>query len=182
MRTDADALRARVQGRMLEQLADRIERAAHRTSGAGPLTGGSVGFRSAAVPAAPSDFDALIVAAAQRHGVDTALIRAVIAVESGYRPGAVSSAGAKGLMQLMDATAQGLGVTDPFDPAQNIDGGTRYLRMMLDRFGEISLALAAYNAGPGAVERFGGIPPYAETQRYVPAVLEGYRRHLDATA
>ncbi len=119
----------------------------------------------------PSDFDALIEEAAQRAGLDPSLVRAVVAVESGFRPNAVSRAGAKGLMQLMDGTARALGVSNPFDPAQNLWGGTAFLRQMLGRFRDERLALAAYNAGPAAVERFGGIPPYAETRRYVSLVM-----------
>lgn len=105
--------------------------------------------------------------AAAQHGLPTWLIKAVIAAESAGIPTAVSSAGAKGLMQLMDSTASEMGVRDAFDPVENILGGTRYLRLMLDRFGSVPLALAAYNAGPGTVARHGGIPPYPETRTYV---------------
>ncbi|GIV54082.1 MAG: hypothetical protein KatS3mg039_0600 [Candidatus Kapaibacterium sp.] len=115
--------------------------------------------------------------ASRQYGVPVWLIKAVIAAESAGRTDAVSPAGAKGLMQLMDATAADVGVENVFDPADNILGGTRYLRMMLDRFGSVRLALAAYNAGPGAVARYGGVPPYAETQAYVRRV-EAYARQF----
>ncbi|MCL2840594.1 MAG: lytic transglycosylase domain-containing protein [Defluviitaleaceae bacterium] len=115
-----------------------------------------------------------IEAAALRHNLDPSLIRAVIRVESSYRHDAVSHAGAMGLMQLMPGTAASLGVVDPFDIRQNIDGGTRYLRQLLDMFdNDLTLALAAYNAGQGAVRRHGGIPPFRETQNFVPRV-KGY--------
>ncbi len=119
-----------------------------------------------------SAYDDLINQTAQKYKLDAALLKALIHAESGFNPQAVSPAGAKGLTQLMPATAAALGVTDPFDPAQSIDGGARYLRAQLDRFGgDEALALAAYNAGPAAVIKYRGIPPYKETQNYVQKVL-----------
>lgn len=126
---------------------------------------------TATAPSAATPFGAEIDAAAARNGIDPALLRALVRQESGFDPAARSSAGATGLTQLMPGTAASLGV-DPTDPAQALDGGARYLRQQLDRFGgDERLALAAYNAGPGAVARHGGVPPYAETQRYVERVL-----------
>jgi len=127
-------------------------------------------------PAAVGDLERLAEEAARRHGLDPALVRAVVAVESGFQPEAVSPKGAKGLMQLMPATARELGVADPFDAAANLDGGSRYLRSLLARYeGDLAKALAAYNAGMGAVARHRGVPPYAETRRYVQKVLGRYQ-------
>ena len=126
----------------------------------------------------PNGYGQLISDAAARYGVDPALVAGVVESESGFNPRATSGAGARGLMQLMDGTARGLGVTDSYDPVQNINGGTRLLRQLLDKYnGDPHLALAAYNAGGGAVDRYGGIPPYPETQRYVPRVLAAAERY-----
>lgn len=124
----------------------------------------------------PQEFEHLIAKASAKYGVSASLIRAVIQAESGYNPQAVSRAGAGGLMQLMPGTAKHLKVTDRFDPGQNVDGGVRYLKFLLDTFkGDVSLALAAYNAGLSKVAKYGGIPPYEETRTYVSRVLSYMR-------
>lgn len=124
--------------------------------------------------AGANPFAAEISAAATRNGIDPNLLTGLIRAESNFDPSAGSPAGAQGLAQLMPGTAASLGVTNPLDPVQSIEGGAKYLRQQLDRFGgDVTKALAAYNAGPGAVERFGGVPPYEETQNYVQRVL-GY--------
>lgn len=128
-----------------------------------------------------SSFDGLIEQASARYNVDSDLVRAVIKVESNFDPNAVSHAGAKGLMQLMDGTAASLGVNDSFDAAQNIEGGVAYLAQQLRRFdGDTTLALAAYNAGPGTVMRYGGVPPITETRNYVQRVLSFYSPDADS--
>lgn len=115
----------------------------------------------------------LVSASAQRQGVSPQLALAVARAESNFDAQAVSAAGAQGVMQLMPDTARSLGVRNPQDPRENIDGGVAYLRQMLQRFdGDVSKAAAAYNAGPGAVEQYGGVPPYGETQQYVQKVLQ----------
>ncbi len=105
-----------------------------------------------------------------KYSIDKCLVMAVIDVESGFNAGAVSSAGAQGLMQIMPSTGKDLDLVDPFNPTENIDAGIRYLRFLLDKFPDRRLAIAAYNAGPNAVEKYGGIPPYSETQDYVKKV------------
>jgi soluble lytic murein transglycosylase-like protein len=116
-----------------------------------------------------------IDAAANQYGIDPLLLQSLIQQESGFDPNATSASGAQGLTQLMPSTAAGLGVTNPYDPTQSIQGGAKYLADQLQTFdGDPSLALAAYNAGPGAVEQYGGIPPYPETANYVQQVLARY--------
>ena len=126
----------------------------------------------------PKDYDGMISEASQKYGVDQALIRAVIRQESAFNPKATSHCGAKGMMQLMDPTAQDLGVKNSYDPYDNIMGGTKYLKQLMDRFdGNLTKAIAGYNAGPGAVEQHGGTPPYAETRDYVAKVLGYYQSY-----
>ena len=141
-------------------------------------------FRSPTAPAAaattlqlPGGFGQMVDQAAKKYGVDPALIAAVMETESRFNPDAVSQAGARGLMQLMPATARGLGVTDASDPQQNILGGAKLLGQLSEKYkGNLELTLAAYNAGSGAVDKHGGIPPYAETRKYVPLVMSAYER------
>jgi soluble lytic murein transglycosylase-like protein len=136
--------------------------AAGSTPATGAATGADVG----------GQFSDLINAAAQKYGVDPALLKGLIRQESNFNPNAKSPAGAAGLCQLMPGTAAALGCTNPLDPAQAIDAGAKYLSQQLKAFGgDPRKALAAYNAGPGAVQRYGGVPPYAETQNYVRSVM-----------
>jgi soluble lytic murein transglycosylase-like protein len=141
------------------------------SAGAGSETGG--------------EYEALVDQAAARNGLDPAVLHGLIQQESGFDPSAGSSAGAQGLTQLMPGTASSLGVANPLDPAESIEGGARYLGEMMSKFGgNTEDALAAYNAGPGAVQQYGGIPPYAETQSYVSKVLgyaEAYRQSHPTT-
>lgn len=132
---------------------------------------------AAAPAAAPVNINRLVSAASDRHQVDADLIASVIRAESGFRPHALSPKGAQGLMQLMPQTASRLGVADPFQPEANIDGGTRYLRDLLIRYhDDIPKALAAYNAGPERVERYGGLPPFRETHAYVARVIRDFNQ------
>lgn len=127
-------------------------------------------------PGSPDRYDVIIADAARRHGVPTALIKAVIKAESDFDPQTVSRRGALGLMQIMPANLEILEVADPFNPQENIMGGVRYLKAMLERFDQdLQLALAAYNAGPGVVEQYRAIPPFPETRHYIQKVLRFYR-------
>jgi soluble lytic murein transglycosylase-like protein len=152
------------------------------TADAAPLVGEGNSALEGSVEgsAGSSEYNPLIEQAAARYGLNPAVLHGLIQQESGFDPGAQSSAGAAGLTQLMPGTAASLGVANPLDPAESIEGGARYLSQLMSEFGgNTEDALAAYNAGPGAVQQYGGIPPYAETQSYVSKVLgyaEAYRQ------
>ena len=129
----------------------------------------------------PAEYEQLIKTCSARYGVNPSLVKAVIHAESGYNPNAVSSKGASGLMQLMPATARSLKVADRFNPKDNVEGGVKYLRFLLDTFrGDVSLAVAAYNAGLTTVAKYGGIPPYNETRTYVSRVLSYMKSYQES--
>ncbi len=159
--------------------ADKRYRLVRKEAGTPPLTA-AAGMPQVSMPREASIrlFAPIIELASRTHGVDVALVHAVISAESGYNPGAVSRAGARGIMQLMPGTAARFGVQNIMDPTENIQGGVRYLRQLMTLFnGNMELAVAAYNAGENAVIRHGHrIPPYAETVHYVPKVLGFYRK------
>jgi soluble lytic murein transglycosylase-like protein len=126
----------------------------------------------------PNEIQSLVNSASTRNDVAPGLVNAVVMAESAGDPSAISTAGAQGLMQLMPGTSAGCGISNPFDPQQNVDCGTRYLHQLLARYNNnIELAVAAYNAGPGAVDQYHGVPPYAETRAYVSRVLTAYRNY-----
>jgi soluble lytic murein transglycosylase len=128
-----------------------------------------------------NQFDSIISDASKKYDLEASLIKAVIKAESDFDPNAISHKGARGLMQIMPMNYRLLNVENPFDPHQNINGGARYLREMMDRYnGKLNLSLAAYNAGPGAVDRYGGIPPYPETTEYIDRVMKYYQRYKNS--
>ena len=184
-----EALRAQLRGpqgvqKRIEEIQQRagVDSFASRLEAAGaPVVSGAVAprnpFGDSIRPSANTvQLQAMADGVARREGVDPKLLRAIIETESGWNPLAVSNKGAQGLSQLMPDTARELGVTSPLDPEQNLTGGARYLKQMLAKFSDPNLAVAAYNAGPGAVSKYGGIPPFAETQAYVKRVMERYGR------
>jgi soluble lytic murein transglycosylase-like protein len=147
----------------------------YHTDDSGRRTSALRGSERRLDPQRVQSFDAHIQEAAQLYQLPEAFIRAVVLVESNFFPDAISDAGAMGLMQLMPGTAVNMGVLDAFDPRQNVLGGTRYLRVLANRFnGDLVLTVAAYNAGEGAIDRYHGVPPYLETRRYVQRVLQYY--------
>ena len=128
-----------------------------------------------------TNVDEIVEVYAQKYGVDSDLIKALIKQESNFNPNATSKKGAMGLMQLMPKTAEALGVSDAYNPNQNIEGGVKYLKSLLDKYeNNQELALAAYNAGPSAVKKYGGVPPYKETQKYVSAIMGNYNKIKEA--
>jgi soluble lytic murein transglycosylase-like protein len=162
------------------QAATAADSSSVNTQSQGTSIAGSVSAGSAGTGGESNEYDPMIEQAAERYGVDPAVLNGLIQQESGFDASAQSSAGASGLTQLMPGTATSLGVANPLNPSESIEGGARYLSQLMNQFGgNTSDALAAYNAGPGAVEQYDGIPPYAETQNYVSKVLsyaEAYRQ------
>jgi soluble lytic murein transglycosylase-like protein len=177
IRNDGNTITAyRFAGNIRQALLTLRSASALRTTPYGPVLFDATGRITTPMPA---ELSKVIEEAARMHLLDPRLVAAVAARESAYDPRAVSRAGACGIMQLMPATARFLGMNDVFDLRENVFGGTRYLRKLLDTFhGDLDLSLAAYNAGPGAVQRFNGVPPYRETQQYVKAVRIAYERAL----
>jgi soluble lytic murein transglycosylase-like protein len=191
--TSADELAAMRRIQQIQSLAEQASGQVGTSSGTGASSSFAAALQTAESPTATatatasassasgdsSQYDQLIQQAALRNGVDPAILHGLIQQESGFDPNATSGAGAQGLTQLMPGTASSLGVANPLDPEESIEGGARYLSQMISQFaGNTTDALAAYNAGAGAVQRYGGVPPYAETQEYVAKVManaETYR-------
>ncbi|HEY7951483.1 MAG TPA: lytic transglycosylase domain-containing protein [Solirubrobacteraceae bacterium] len=197
----ADVIAATQRVQQLQEMIAHAKQGSSATSFAAALNAASASPATTPVattasvpanPAAPSPggsasmpYDGAIAQAAARYNLDPAVLHGLIQQESGFDPNSRSSAGALGLTQLMPGTASSLGVANPLDPVESIEGGARYLSQMMSRFGgNTEEALAAYNAGPGAVSQYGGVPPYAETQDYVNKVLgyaDAYRQTLTST-
>lgn len=166
-------------GKVIYINGDSPNRRSGSTISSPPASRATSATESSPQAVGPSDdrLDRIVQAAAARHQLDPALVKAVISTESGWNPHAISRKGAVGLMQLIPETAQRFGVGNSFDPVQNVEGGTMYLKSLLDRYnGDLSKSLAAYNAGERAVDSSGGIPAYPETQRYVQKVTDAYFR------
>lgn len=175
-----------IQARIRELSARKDQPAFPDPNPVPPPLAGTIGRPGEIAPANPfafglnstqstGDLQAMAAQAAQNAGIDPTLFQALVQAESGFNPAAVSHAGAQGLTQLMPSTARMLGVENPLDPAQNLAGGAKYLSQMLREFnGDVKLALAAYNAGPGAVRRYNGIPPFQETQNYVEKITNSW--------
>lgn len=167
---------AEIEGRLAQLDAPQPAQAETRSFATVLQAAGPTGTPLPATDEPSPEYDSLVQQSAGRYGLDPGLVHAVIRAESDYDPKCHSHAGAMGLMQLMPETCRGYGISDPYDPAQNIDGGCRELSGYVQQFkGNVELALAAYNAGPNAVRRYGGVPPYRETQAYVPRVLQYWR-------
>ena len=158
-----------------------IEGASGRASLSRDIGGSAGAINMDFAPLLQNELDSIIRKEADETGVDANLVKAVIHAESGFNANALSKTGAQGLMQLMPGTASELGVSNAFDAAQNVDGGTRYLKAQINKYQSLPLALAAYNAGPGAVDKYGDVPPYAETQGYVNRVLSLYQHYARQT-
>ena len=156
-----------LQNQQTQSLTNAIQELSSANNNISELNSGSINSKAQILD--------MVTMISDKYGVDDRLVKALIRQESGFNPNAKSKAGAMGLMQLMPATAKSLGVQNAFNPVQNVDGGVRYLKSMLERYnGNIILALAAYNAGPGAVDKYSGVPPYQETQNYVKNILANY--------
>lgn len=159
--------------------AAAVQQTGRKDAGAG---GFAAALSGALAQNGTQDLEGIFERASETYGVPLGLLKAVAKTESAFRPDAVSSCGAQGIMQLMPGTAKSLGVEDPFDPEQNIMGGAKYLGSLLGRYGDAKLALAAYNAGSGNVDKYGGVPPFAETRKYVEKVLSGAGEDISVPA
>jgi soluble lytic murein transglycosylase-like protein len=170
--TSAGGASAGAQGAGTSDFASALQAATSSDAASGTTAGAEVAGSTGAGTGGEAEYESLIDQAAARNGVDPAILHGLIEQESGFNASATSSAGAAGLTQLMPGTASSLGVANPLDPAESIEGGARYLGQLMGQFGgNAEDALAAYNAGPGAVQQYGGVPPYSETQSYVAKVL-----------